>query len=35
MRKAQIPFFGAFCGYGWADFRLGRGGGTRSPVPFF
>ena len=26
---------GAFCGYGCADLRFGRGGGTCSPVPFF
>lgn len=34
-RLVDGPFFGAFCGYGWAALRLGRGGGTCAPVPFF
>ncbi len=32
---AHAPGGAAFCGYGWLERRLGRGGGTRSPVWFF
>jgi len=35
LKKKDLPFFEALCGYGWEALRFGLGGGKCSPVPFF